>query len=172
MSNWSVAEKLSERVGCQKKIANNLIRLLTVEDNTPTFIGTDSKFQVVSAHRTRTSAIARLRGYFFARWSLWWRLGTWPAFLFGFGMCSNFHVSQGKVHFQPQVINSKSVWKWVGVSFAGFVRIKWALSVCKIRESPISNAWNEFYVAWRRLQCIKNYQRFEWSSEEGFIFMR
>ena len=58
MSNWSVAEKLSERVGCQKKIANNLIRLLTVEDNTPTFIGTDSKF--VSAHRTRTSVIARL----------------------------------------------------------------------------------------------------------------
>ena len=52
MSNWSVAEKLSERVGCQKKIANNLIRLLTVEDNTPTFIGTDSKIEVVrSAHR-------------------------------------------------------------------------------------------------------------------------
>ena len=67
MSNWSVAEKLSERVGCQKKIANNLIRLLTVEDNTPTFIGTDSKFEVVSAHRTRTSVIARLRGCFFVR---------------------------------------------------------------------------------------------------------
>ena len=51
MSNWSVAEKLSERVGCQKKIANNLIRLLTVEDNTPTFIGTDSNFEVDSVHR-------------------------------------------------------------------------------------------------------------------------
>lgn len=152
MSNWSVAEKLSERVGCQKKIANNLIRLLTVEDNTPTFIGTDSKFEVVrSAHRPWLPVYEDI---FSPGEACGGDSSTWSVFLFGFEMCSHFHVSQGKVHFQPQVINSKSVWKWVGVSFAGFVRIKWALSVCKIRESPISNAWNEFYVAWRRLQCI------------------